>query len=78
MKFAINLVLGTHPIFLLLYKMVLAKLKELKIQLQDLVDKGIVHPSMSPWGATLLFITMKLYINYHQLNKVTIHNKYPL
>ena len=60
-----------------------AELKELKVQLQELLDKGYIRPSVSPWGAPVLFVkkkdgTMKLCIDYRQLNKVTIHNKYPL
>ena len=59
------------------------ELKELKTQLQDLVDKGFIRPSVSPWGAPVLFVkkndgTMRLCIDYRQLNKVTIKNKYPL
>ena len=60
-----------------------AKLKELKNQLQELVDKGFIRPSISPWGAPVLFVkkkdgTWRLCIDYRQLNKVTIHNKYLL
>lgn len=63
--------------------MALAKLKELKEQLQDLINKGFIHPSVSPWGAPVLFVkkkdgSLKLCIDYRQLNKVTIKNKYPL
>ena len=59
------------------------ELKELKTQLQDLVDKGFIRPSVSSWGALVLFVkkkngTIRLYIDYRQLNKVTIKNKYPL
>ena len=59
------------------------ELKELKTQLQDLVDKGFIRPSVSPWGAPVLFVkkkngTMRLCIDYRQLNKATIKNKYPL
>lgn len=59
------------------------KLKELKVQLQDLVDKGFIRPSTSPWGAPILFVKkkdgmMRLCIDYRQLNKVTIRNKYHL
>ena len=60
-----------------------AKLKELKAQLQELVDGGFIRPSTSPWGAPVLFVkkkvgTWRLCIDYRQLNKVTIRNKYPL
>jgi hypothetical protein len=60
-----------------------AELKELKEQLQDLLDKGFIRPSASPWGAPVLFVkkkvgSMRLCIDYRELNKVTIRNKYPL
>lgn len=59
------------------------ELKELKEQLQDLLDKGFIHPSSSPWGAPVLFVkkkdgSLRLSIDYQQLNKVTVYNKYPL
>ena len=57
--------------------------KELKEQLKDLLDKGFIRPSISAWGAPVLFAKKKngsliMCINYRQLNKVTIKNKYPI
>ena len=60
-----------------------AELRELKAQLQELLNKGFIRPSASPWGAPVLFVKKKdgsfrMCIDYRQLNKVTIKNKYPL
>ena len=59
------------------------ELKELKTQLQELLDKGFVRPSVSPWGAPVLFVkkkdvTLRICIDYRQINKVTVKNKYLL
>ena len=59
------------------------ELKELKAQHKDLLDKGFTRPSISPCGALVLFVKKKddsfrMCIDYRQLNKVTIKNKYPL
>ena len=59
------------------------ELKELKVQLQDLLERGFIRPSVSPWGAPVLFVrkkdgTMRLCIDDRELNKITIKNKYPL
>ena len=59
------------------------ELKELKDQLKDLLDKGFIRPSISPWGAPVLFVrkkddSLRICIDYHQLNKVTVKNRYPL
>ncbi|XP_027767800.1 uncharacterized protein LOC114074085 [Solanum pennellii] len=56
---------------------------ELKEKLQDLLSKGFIRPSVSPWGAPVLFVkkkdgSMRMCIDYRQLNKVTIKNKYPI
>ena len=60
-----------------------AELRALKIQLQELVDKGFIQSSVSPWGAPVLIVqkkdrTLRLCIDYRQLNRVTIKNRYPL
>ncbi|KAA0060847.1 pol protein [Cucumis melo var. makuwa] len=60
-----------------------AELKELKVQLQELLDKGFIRPSVSPWGAPVLFVkkkdgSMRVCIDYRELNKVTVKNRYPL
>ena len=83
LEFEIKVLLGLTPIFISPYRMVPMELKELKTQLQDLVGKGFIRPSVSLWGAPMLFVkkkdgTMRLCIDYQQLNKVTIKNKYPL
>ena len=63
--------------------MVLAELQELKVQLQELLDRGLIRSSTSPWGTPVLFSkkkdkTLRLCIDYWQLNRVTIKNRYPL
>jgi hypothetical protein len=59
------------------------ELAELKIQLQDLQDKGFIHPSSSPWGCPGLFISKKdkdlhLHVDYRLVNAITNKNMYPL
>jgi hypothetical protein len=65
------------------YRMSTLELQELKMQLKELLDLGLIRPSVSPWGAPVIFIQKKdgswrLCIDYHQLNKATIKNQYPL
>ncbi|XP_070017056.1 uncharacterized protein [Nicotiana sylvestris] len=57
--FCIDLALGTQPISIPPYRMDPPDLKELKEQLQDLLEKGFIRPSISPWGAPVLFVKKK-------------------
>ncbi|KAL0561310.1 hypothetical protein IC582_001733 [Cucumis melo] len=82
-EFAIELEPGTVPISRAPYRMAPAELKELKVQLQELLDKGFIRPSVSPWGAPVSFVkkkdgSIRLCIDYRELNKVTVKNRYPL
>ena len=82
-EFSIDLVPGTKPIHKAPYRMASVELKELTEQLQELIDRGFIRPSILPWGAPVLFVkkkdgSMRLCIDYRELNKVTIRNKYPL
>jgi hypothetical protein len=58
-EFKIELQPSTTPIAMALYKMSPVEMKELKIQLQGLLDKGYIHPSTSPWGYLVLFVEKK-------------------
>jgi hypothetical protein len=81
-EFKIELQPSTAPIAKAPYKMSPMELKELKIQLHDLLDKGYIRPSTSLWGCSALFVEkdkeMRLCVDYRPLNAVTIKNKYPL
>ncbi|XP_057250763.1 uncharacterized protein LOC104884646 [Beta vulgaris subsp. vulgaris] len=81
-EFSINLTPGTAPLSKSPYRIAPAELQELKTQLQELINKGFIRPSVSPWGAPNLFVgkkdgSMRLCIDYRELNKVTIKNRYP-
>ena len=81
--FCIELVLGASLVSKSPYKMSMLELVELKLKLKEMFGKGYIRPSVSPWGTPVLFVkkkdgTLKLCIDYKQLNKVTIMNRYPL
>jgi hypothetical protein len=81
LEFTIDLEPGNESITRNPYRMSTPKLQELKIQLKEFLDLGIIRPSVSPWGAPIIFIRKKdgswrLCIDYHQLNKATIKNQY--
>jgi hypothetical protein len=81
-EFSIELQPRMAPISKRPYRMPPAELAELKKQLQELLDKGFIHPSTSPWGCPALFVkkdeSLRLCIDYRPLNAVSIKNKYPL
>ena len=80
---SIEVVQRTTPISRAPDRMAPTELKELKTQLQEKLDKGFIRPSVSLWGAPVLFVkkkdgTLQMCIDYRQINKVTVKNKYPL
>ncbi|XP_052735534.1 uncharacterized protein LOC128197518 [Vigna angularis] len=82
-EFTIDLVTTAAPISVQPYRMAPAELVELKKQIEELMDKQFIKPSVSPWGAPVLLVKKKdgssrLCVDYRQLNKLTIKNKYPL
>ncbi|KAI3770484.1 hypothetical protein L6452_01618 [Arctium lappa] len=82
-EFHIDLVPRAAPIAWAPYRLAPSEMKELMSQLQELLDKGFIRPSTSPWGTPVLFVkkkdgTMRMCIDYRELNNVTINNRYPL
>nr|GFB58994.1 putative reverse transcriptase domain-containing protein [Tanacetum cinerariifolium] len=82
-EFNIELIPGAEPISKAPYRLAPIELKELKDQLQELLERGFIRPSVSPWGAPVLFVkkkdgSMRLCIDYRELNKITICNCYHL
>ncbi|CAH1431388.1 unnamed protein product [Lactuca virosa] len=82
-EFWIDLVPGAAPIAKAPYRLAPPEMQELSTQLQELLDKGFIRPSSSSWGAPILFVRKKdgshrMCIDYRELNKVTVKNRYPL
>ncbi|KAJ0800591.1 putative nucleotidyltransferase, Ribonuclease H [Helianthus annuus] len=82
-EFQIELAPGAAPIARAPYRLAPTELEELSKQLQELLEKGFIRPSSSPWGAPVLFVkkkdgTFRMCIDYRELNKVTVKNRYPL
>ncbi|GJY43990.1 putative reverse transcriptase domain-containing protein [Tanacetum coccineum] len=82
-KFQIELVPGVMPVAKYPYRLEPSELEELSGQLRELQDKGFIRPSSLPWGAPVLFVKKKdgsfrMCIDYRELNKLTIKNRYPL
>ncbi|GKE29085.1 hypothetical protein Tco_1444469, partial [Tanacetum coccineum] len=82
-EFQIDLILGAAPVAQAPYRLAPSEMQELSNQLQELADRGFIRPSTSPWGAPVLFVKKKdgsfrMCIDYRELNKLTIKNRYPL
>nr|GEU96315.1 putative reverse transcriptase domain-containing protein [Tanacetum cinerariifolium] len=82
-EFQIDLIPGAAPVARAPYRLAPSEMKELSDQLQELFDKGFIRPCPSPWGAPALFVKKKdgsfwMCIDYHELNKLTVKNRYPL
>jgi len=82
-EFSIDLVPGAGPVSIAPYKMAPTELADLKKQIEELLEKQFIRPSVSPWGAPVLLVKKKdgssrLCVDYRQLNKLSIKNKYPL
>jgi hypothetical protein len=82
-EFSIELLPRTAPISKRAYLMDVKDLIELKKQIEELLEKGFIHPSSSTWGALVLFVNKKdgsrrMCVDYRNLNEVTIKNKYTL
>ncbi|GKC19139.1 hypothetical protein Tco_1021289, partial [Tanacetum coccineum] len=82
-EFHIDLIPGAAPVARTPYRLAPSEMKELLEQLKKLSNKGFIRPSFSPWGAPVLFVTKKdgslqMCIDYRELNKLTVKNRYPL
>ena len=81
-EFSIELEPGTAPFSRRLYRMAPKELAKMKKQLEELLEKGFIHPSSSPWGCPAIFVkkdgTLRICVDYRPLNAVTIKNKYLL
>nr|GEW53133.1 putative reverse transcriptase domain-containing protein [Tanacetum cinerariifolium] len=82
-EFKIELVSCAAPVARVPYRLAPSKMKELADQLQELLEKRFIRPSPSPWGASMLFvkkkdISFRMYIDYRELNNLTVKNRYPL
>ncbi|GKC15183.1 putative nucleotidyltransferase, ribonuclease H [Tanacetum coccineum] len=82
-EFKIDLVPGAAPVARAPYRLAPSEMKELSEQLKELLEKGFIRPSSSPWGAPVLFVKKKdgsfrMCIDYRELNKLTVKNRYPL
>ena len=83
LDFTIEIKPGAEPISKTPYRMMASELCELQMQLKELLDLGLVRPSVSPWGAPVIFVkkkdgSLRLCIDYRDLNRATAKNRYPM
>jgi hypothetical protein len=83
LDFTIEIKPGAEPISKTLYQMKVQELCELKMQLKELLDLGLIRPSFSPWGAPIIFVkkkdgSLRLCIDYRDLNCAIVKNRYPM
>jgi hypothetical protein len=83
LDFTIELKPGVEPISKTPYRMTMLELCELQMQLKELLELGLIRPSVSPWGARIIFVKKKdgslwLCIDYRDLNHATVKNRYPM
>ncbi|WVZ75873.1 hypothetical protein U9M48_023895 [Paspalum notatum var. saurae] len=82
-EFSIELVPGTAPIYKKAYRIAGVELLEVKKQIDELLEKGFIRKSTSPWASPVLLTekkdgTLRMCVDYRGLNAVTVKNKYPL
>ena len=82
-EYKIELLPGATPVAKAPYRLAPSEIREVMTQIQDLLDRGFIRPSSSPWGAPVLFVkkkdgSMRMCIDYRELNKRTVKNRYPL
>jgi hypothetical protein len=83
LDFTIELKPSAEPISKTPYRMIAPELCELQMQLKELLDLRLIRPSVSPWGALVIFVkkkdgSLRLCIDYRDLNHATVKNRYPM
>jgi hypothetical protein len=83
LDFTIEIKPSVEPISNTLYRMIASKLCDLQMQLKELLDLGIIRPSVSPWGTPVIFVkkkdgSLRLCIDYRDLNHATVKNRYSI